>query len=89
LAIETVFGIDEPSFPSQALDLFEQKTGMRQKFWVDLSKRVPAGGGLGGGSGNAATALWAANKLTGEQATESQLLVRCDIRPSIHRLHER
>jgi hypothetical protein len=32
------------------------------------------GAGLGGGSGNAATTLWAANELTGKPATTAQLL---------------
>lgn len=35
---------------------------------------MPTGAGLGGGSGNAATALWAANQLAGRPATEEQLL---------------
>ena len=34
-------------------------------FHIDLAKEVPAGAGLGGGSGNAATMLWAANQLCG------------------------
>lgn len=33
-----------------------------------------AGAGLGGGSGNAATTLWAANELTSRPATEADLL---------------
>lgn len=32
------------------------------------------GAGLGGGSGNAATTLWAANELTGRPATTAELL---------------
>lgn len=32
------------------------------------------GAGLGGGSGNAATALWAANRLTDQPATNAELL---------------
>lgn len=38
------------------------------------SSRLPAGAGLGGGSANAATTLWAANELTGRPATNEQLL---------------
>ena len=34
---------------------------------------VSAAAGLGGGSANAATALWAANELSGRPATEVQL----------------
>ena len=33
-----------------------------------------AGAGLGGGSGNAATTLWAANEMTGRPASNSDLL---------------
>ncbi len=35
---------------------------------------MPHGAGLGGGSGNAATTLWAANELAGRPASEEQLL---------------
>lgn len=35
---------------------------------------VITGAGLGGGSGNAATTLWAANELSGRPATNAQLL---------------
>jgi 4-diphosphocytidyl-2-C-methyl-D-erythritol kinase len=48
--------------------------GVETKFEVDLQKTVPHGAGLGGGSGNAATALWAANELSGKPATNSDLL---------------
>jgi len=58
----------------KALDLFRERTGCQQYFWVHLEKRVPTGAGLGGGSGNAATALWAANEMCGRPATEAQLL---------------
>ena len=33
-----------------------------------------SGGGLGGGSANAATTLWAANELAGQPASNAQLL---------------
>lgn len=64
----------EPTPIAQALNLFRRKTGRRQRFHIDLSKRVPHGAGLGGGSGNAATTLWAANELCGRPASNEELL---------------
>lgn len=58
----------------KALDLYRSKTGETARFRVRLDKRVPHGAGLGGGSGNAATTLWAANELCGRPATDAQLL---------------
>lgn len=40
---------------------------------IHLDKKVPTGAGLGGGSSNAATALWAANQFSGGLATEKEL----------------
>jgi hypothetical protein len=40
---------------------------------VHLDKQVPTGAGLVGGSGNLATALWAANQLNGNIASEKDL----------------
>ncbi|GBF90380.1 4-diphosphocytidyl-2-C-methyl-D-erythritol kinase [Raphidocelis subcapitata] len=58
----------------KALNLFRAKTGEAARFRVRLDKRVPHGAGLGGGSGNAATTLWAANELAGRPASDAQLL---------------
>lgn len=66
--------LDGSNLVIKALDLFRKKTGITQYFWVELVKKVPHGAGLGGGSGNAATAMWAANELCGRPATEEQLL---------------
>ena len=41
------------------------KTKVNQYFQVHLNKVVPIQAGLGGGSGNAATAMYAFNKLCG------------------------
>lgn len=71
---------DEPGVPTddtnlaiKALDLFRSKTGSTAHYRVTLDKRVPHGAGLGGGSGNAATALWAANELAGRPASAADL----------------
>ncbi len=41
---------------------------------LTIEKRIPVGGGLGGGSSNAATTLWALNKLFGLGQTREELL---------------
>lgn len=65
---------DDSNLVIKALNLFRRKTGVQAFFEVTLEKRVPHGAGLGGGSGNAATTLYAANELTGRPATNAQLL---------------
>jgi 4-diphosphocytidyl-2-C-methyl-D-erythritol kinase len=65
---------DESNLVIKALNLFRRKTGATERFSVDLFKRVPHGAGMGGGSGNAATTLWAANEMCGRPATAEQLL---------------
>lgn len=65
--------LDDRNLIIKALKLFRQKTGFDKYFWIHLDKKVPTGAGLGGGSSNAATALWAANQFSGGIATEKQL----------------
>jgi 4-diphosphocytidyl-2C-methyl-D-erythritol kinase len=40
--------------------------GSKARCTVDLDKKGPCGAGLGGGSSNAATTLWAANHLAAQ-----------------------
>ncbi|KAI3795884.1 hypothetical protein L1987_38544 [Smallanthus sonchifolius] len=65
--------LDERNLIIKALNLYRKKTGSDKFFWVHVDKRVPTGAGLGGGSSNAATALWAANQFNGCLATEKEL----------------
>lgn len=65
--------MDDSNLIIKALNLYRKKTGSSTYYWIHLDKRVPTGAGLGGGSGNAATALWAANRLSGGLAGEKQL----------------
>ncbi|KAI9073791.1 hypothetical protein K1719_044238 [Acacia pycnantha] len=65
--------IDDSNLIIKALNLYRKKTGSEKFFWIHLDKRVPSGAGLGGGSSNAATALWAANQFSGCLATEKEL----------------
>jgi len=48
-----------------ALSLFRAKTGFSKGLKIKVQKRIPIGGGLGGGSSNAASTLLALNKLAG------------------------
>jgi len=65
--------VDETNLIMKAFKLFREKTGSEQHFWVHLKKSVPAGAGLGGGSGNGATALWAANQMCGTNIDDKTL----------------
>jgi 4-diphosphocytidyl-2-C-methyl-D-erythritol kinase len=64
---------DSSNFVIRALELMREKTGVQQFYMVNLIKQVPAQAGLGGGSANAATAMWGANELMGRPATLEQV----------------
>lgn len=74
------FTCDDPSLPTgpdnlvvRAIEKFHQATGLPVRWSVHLSKRIPHGAGLGGGSGNAATTLAALNSLEGTPLTPQSL----------------
>lgn len=48
------------------LDAWRDRCGDGRGWRIDLLKRIPAQAGLGGGSSDAAAALWAANRIAGE-----------------------
>ena len=58
----------------RALSLFREKTGFLSKFKITAEKRIPIGGGLGGGSSDAAAALLALNKIAGFPLDKNVLL---------------
>jgi len=65
---------DSTNLVLRALELMRRRTGRDDAFFeADLVKRVPAQAGLGGGSANAATAMWGANELMGRPATLDQV----------------
>ncbi|MCL2441290.1 MAG: 4-(cytidine 5'-diphospho)-2-C-methyl-D-erythritol kinase [Treponema sp.] len=70
--------IDGLSIPdniiNRALDLFREKIGFSQSVGIRAEKRIPIGGGLGGGSSNAAATLLALNKMTGSPLNKETLL---------------
>ena len=65
---------DSTNLVLRALELMRQKTGKEMYFKADLEKCVPAQAGLGGGSANAATAMWGANELMGKPATLKDMI---------------
>lgn len=65
--------VDQTNLIIKALHLFRHKTGLQNCFKIHLEKNIPTEAGLGGGSSNAATTLWALNQLSGNIATVDQL----------------
>jgi 4-diphosphocytidyl-2-C-methyl-D-erythritol kinase len=61
--------VDSSNLVVRAMELMRQQTGTRQYFKANLIKQVPAQAGLGGGSANAAAAMWGANELMGRPAS--------------------
>lgn len=60
---DKTLSVDRSNLVWKALNLMREKTGIKQYFKVHLEKIVPMQAGLGGGSGNAATAMHAFNVL--------------------------
>lgn len=63
---------DDPTVPAdsrnicwKAVEEIAAATGKSVSIDIEIRKRIPIGGGLGGGSSNAAATLWAANRLFG------------------------
>lgn len=55
--------MDKSNLVMKAIKLFRMKSGKNEPVRVHLEKKIPQQAGLGGGSGNAATILWALNTL--------------------------
>ena len=64
---------DSTNLVLRAIQLMREKTGNKMYFTANLIKNCPAQAGLGGGSANAATAMWGANELMGCPATLEQV----------------
>lgn len=66
---------DASNLVMRALQIFADRTGEKRRVHCRLHKEVPAQGGLGGGSADAATALHAANRLAGFPVSEEELII--------------
>lgn len=64
---------DHTNLVIKALNLFRRKSGLQFCMKLHLEKRIPTQAGLGGGSGNAATTLWALNALHNFKFSENEL----------------
>ncbi|MCL2442455.1 MAG: 4-(cytidine 5'-diphospho)-2-C-methyl-D-erythritol kinase [Treponema sp.] len=58
----------------RAITLFREKTGYSKGLKINVEKRIPPGGGLGGGSSNAAVTLLTLNKIAGFPCCQEALL---------------
>lgn len=81
LADKDHFTCNDPKIPAddanlvlKAVSLFRRKTGLKFGLASILEKNIPHQAGLGGGSGNAATTLYALNQLLGTPASHSDLI---------------
>ena len=55
--------LDQQNLVHQSFDLFRKKHGLRGGLKIHIRKNIPIGGGLGGGSSNAAATLVAVDRL--------------------------
>ena len=66
--------LDSTNLILKAANLYRRKTGLTCGLRVHLDKKIPVQGGLGGGSSNAATALWALNTLNNNLVQTKDLI---------------
>lgn len=79
---EDAFSCSDPTLPTdgknlviKARELFRKKTGLKFPVKIHLDKKIPAQAGLGGGSSNAATTLFALKTLSGLSISDQELAV--------------
>lgn len=65
--------VDDRNLVMKALNLFRKRTGLDFFVTINLEKHIPSEAGLGGGSSNAATTLWALNEMSGNPASVLEL----------------
>jgi 4-diphosphocytidyl-2-C-methyl-D-erythritol kinase len=65
---------DESNLISKAYRAFERYVGLKNQYFFSVTKHIPAGGGLGGGSSNAALTLRILNKAEEAGLSENDLI---------------
>ncbi|NOQ64540.1 MAG: 4-(cytidine 5'-diphospho)-2-C-methyl-D-erythritol kinase [Methyloprofundus sp.] len=71
----TIPGVrEEDDLTVRAANILKQETGYQGGVCIDVEKNLPMGGGLGGGSSDAATVLVVLNKLWGLALSETRLM---------------
>jgi len=65
---------EEQDLTIRAANLLRQETGCQQGVRIEVEKNLPMGGGLGGGSSDAATTLVVLNRLWGLKLSEQRLM---------------
>jgi len=72
---KTIPGVpEETDLTIRAANLLKQETGCEQGICIEVEKNLPMGGGLGGGSSDAATTLVALNELWGLDLSTEKLM---------------
>ena len=66
---------DASNFVHQAVNLFRQESDLAFSIKIHIEKKIPQQRGLGGGSSNVATTLFALNKLHGFPISKKKLLL--------------
>ena len=72
---DSKLAVDDSNLVIKAVNLFRKKTGLNFGIKIHLIKNIPMGGGLGGGSSNAATTLWGLNELCDRPLSFEELLL--------------
>lgn len=67
--------LDSSNLIIKALELFRKKTKLKFGVSIKIDKLIPKQSGMGGGSSNAATTLWAVNDLLGKPASVGELMM--------------
>ena len=90
---EIVGVLAEDDLVVRAANLLQSHTQCQQGVRISLDKQLPMGGGLGGGSSDAATTLVALNQLWQLQLSEQELLslavkLGADVPVFVNQIHE-